>query len=105
MSLDYVVKPLDPSLYFLDPKLEKLFKTSTGIQDDEELKAHILKVQDEAYRVRYKIVFSSVDTLISSTTSLFHILAFGSSLLQGVPYWLLPRKSLMNCIYAQTCSP
>ena len=54
MSLDYVIKPLDPSLYFLDPKLEKLFKTSTGIQDDEELKAHIMKVQKEAYRVRYQ---------------------------------------------------
>jgi len=46
----YERKPLDSSLYFLEPDVARLFKASTGIQNDKALKTHILKVQEEAYR-------------------------------------------------------
>ncbi|KAF8520803.1 hypothetical protein BU17DRAFT_46301 [Hysterangium stoloniferum] len=45
----YEAVPLDESLYSLDPRLARLFKQSTGIWDEDQLKAHILKVQAEAY--------------------------------------------------------
>ncbi|KAF8592302.1 hypothetical protein K439DRAFT_1324781 [Ramaria rubella] len=47
---NYDRKPLDPSLYSVDPRLARLFKSSTGIQDDEALKVHILRIQAEAYQ-------------------------------------------------------
>ena len=43
---------LDPSLYRLGDEEAAFFKESTGIQDNEELKQHILQVQKEAYAVR-----------------------------------------------------
>ena len=48
---DYLEDPLDERLY--DPTHDELkfFKQQTGIQDDDELKAHILEVQAEAYKV------------------------------------------------------
>jgi len=49
--MSYVKVPLDPSMYYIDPRLAHLFKHSTGIQDDEQLKRHILKIQAEAYEV------------------------------------------------------
>ncbi|TBU48535.1 hypothetical protein BD309DRAFT_949327 [Dichomitus squalens] len=42
-------KPLDPSLYAPDEEEKGFMKTTTGIQDDEELKAHILAVQSKAF--------------------------------------------------------
>lgn len=54
--VNYERKPLDPSLYYLDPRLAKLFKLSTGIYDDAQLKAHILKIQEEAYSVRVLVL-------------------------------------------------
>ncbi|KIJ57167.1 hypothetical protein M422DRAFT_198577 [Sphaerobolus stellatus SS14] len=45
----YQKVPLDPSLYYIDPRLARLFKQSTGLHDDEHLKKHILKIQAEAY--------------------------------------------------------
>ncbi|KAF8520668.1 hypothetical protein JB92DRAFT_2894244 [Gautieria morchelliformis] len=47
--VNYDRKPLDASLYSIDPRLAKLLKASTGIQDDAQLKAHILRIQKEAY--------------------------------------------------------
>ncbi|KAI0003796.1 hypothetical protein BJV74DRAFT_985535 [Russula compacta] len=49
---DYYEEPLDERLY--DPTYEELkfFKQQTGIQDDDELKAHILELQAEAYKVQ-----------------------------------------------------
>jgi len=82
MSVRYDVKPLDPSLYFLDPRIANLFKASTGIQDDEELKAHILKVQEAAYRVSQG-TSHSVTTLITAPTSPTRIHAYGYSHLRG----------------------
>jgi hypothetical protein len=46
-------RPLDPDLYHLprDRDALEFFKSQTGISDDEELKKHILQVQEEAYNV------------------------------------------------------
>ncbi|KAF9240245.1 hypothetical protein BU15DRAFT_74160 [Melanogaster broomeanus] len=43
--------PLDPSLYALSPAEAAFFKATTGIDDDAALKAHIIMVQDKAYKV------------------------------------------------------
>ena len=42
---------LDESLYDPTDEESSFFKQQTGIQDDEELKAHIIQVQSEAYKV------------------------------------------------------
>ncbi|KAH7907016.1 hypothetical protein BJ138DRAFT_1161182 [Hygrophoropsis aurantiaca] len=47
----YSAPPLDESLYNLDPKAASLFKSLTGISDDQSLKEHILRVQADAYKV------------------------------------------------------
>ena len=44
--------PLDTSLYAPDEEEKAFMKTTTGIQDDEELKAHILGIQTKAFTVR-----------------------------------------------------
>ncbi|KAG2361434.1 hypothetical protein BDR07DRAFT_1409788 [Suillus spraguei] len=41
----------DTSLYSLSPKQAEFFKAQTGINDDEDLKKHILEVQAKAYKV------------------------------------------------------
>ncbi|KAI0336237.1 hypothetical protein GY45DRAFT_1316357 [Cubamyces sp. BRFM 1775] len=43
--------PLDPSLYSIEDDALEFMKASTGIQDPEELKKHILAVQEEAYAI------------------------------------------------------
>ncbi|KAI0726728.1 hypothetical protein C8Q72DRAFT_497689 [Fomitopsis betulina] len=48
---DFLVLPLDPSLYKLEEDEAAFFKQATGIPDDELLKQHILRVQVEAYEV------------------------------------------------------
>ncbi|KAH9933311.1 uncharacterized protein B0H18DRAFT_870613 [Fomitopsis serialis] len=42
---------LDESLYSLDEEESAFFKSLTGIDDDEALKQHILKVQNDAFEV------------------------------------------------------
>lgn len=42
---------VDASLYKLSPAQAAFFKTQTGIDDDEDLKRHILEVQAKAYKV------------------------------------------------------
>lgn len=42
---------LDPSLYNPQPHEIEFFKAQTGIENDEELKAHIFAVQKEAWEV------------------------------------------------------
>ena len=44
-------KALDERLYNLNDEERSFYKEQSGIQDDEELKAHILQVQAEAYKV------------------------------------------------------
>ncbi|KAK0459029.1 uncharacterized protein EV420DRAFT_1479667 [Desarmillaria tabescens] len=45
-------RPLDPSLYYVlvDDEVA-IIKSQTGIEDDEELKRHILAIQEEAYKL------------------------------------------------------
>jgi hypothetical protein len=42
---------LDESLYHLTEEERAFFKQQTGILDDDELKAHICRLQAEAYEV------------------------------------------------------
>lgn len=44
-------RALDERLYDLTDEERTFFKQQTGIQDDDELKMHILRVQAEAYKV------------------------------------------------------
>ena len=44
-------RALDERFYDLTDEERTFFKQQTGIQDDEELKTHILQVQVEAYKV------------------------------------------------------
>lgn len=46
---------LDPSLYDPSPEQVAFFNQQTGIGSDEELKAHILSVQKEAWEVRRRM--------------------------------------------------
>lgn len=43
--------PLDDDRYNLDENDHAFFKSQTGIQDDAVLKQHIIKVQNDAYKV------------------------------------------------------
>ena len=45
------IPPLDDTLYRISPEASEFFKQSTGIQDDEELKKHILTVREKAYNI------------------------------------------------------
>jgi hypothetical protein len=45
---------LDGSLYNLNEEEHTFFKQKTGIPNDDELKAHIFRVQAEAYEVRIR---------------------------------------------------
>ena len=44
-------RPLDDALYKMDEQQLEFMKKQTGIQDPEELKKHIIGVQEEAYAV------------------------------------------------------
>jgi hypothetical protein len=44
-------KALDERLYTLNDEERSFFKEQSGIQDDDELKAHFVQVQAEAYKV------------------------------------------------------
>lgn len=51
-----VVKhPLSPEFYRLTEEEIAFHKAQTGIQDDDELKKHILAVQRDAYEVRLRV--------------------------------------------------
>ncbi|KAG6899164.1 hypothetical protein C0993_012724 [Termitomyces sp. T159_Od127] len=43
--------PLDPTLYSLDANELAFFQEKTGIHDEQELKQHIIAVQEKAYEV------------------------------------------------------
>lgn len=53
---EYVAYPLDEALYTLDEEEAAFFKSQTGIDDDEELKQHILRAQKDAYEVRVAMI-------------------------------------------------
>lgn len=43
--------PLNTDVLALDADTETFFKAETGIQDTEQLRKHIVQVQEEAYKV------------------------------------------------------
>ena len=56
-----VVAPLDESLYKLEGEELEFYRRETGIQDEEQLKQHILAVQKEAYEVSRMILCDVVN--------------------------------------------
>ncbi len=50
VELDFPYNPTEEQVVF--------FKKLTGISDDEELKKHILSVQEEAWKVRSNFLFA-----------------------------------------------
>lgn len=46
---------LDGTFLELSPREEAFFKAETGIQDTEELRKHIIEVQEEAYKVSSRL--------------------------------------------------
>ncbi|KAG7448598.1 uncharacterized protein BT62DRAFT_889725 [Guyanagaster necrorhizus] len=72
--------PLRPELYSLSGDEAAFFKSETGIEDDDELKSHILTVQAEAYKIRpYPCIriFSFMRLKISRHPSYQRFLAIG----------------------------
>lgn len=51
-TLDIAKLPIDPSAYAMSGDELEFLKIQTGIQDEDELRDHIMKVQAEAYAVR-----------------------------------------------------
>lgn len=49
---DWAKQPLDPSVYNLKDDEKAFFRAQTGITSDEQLRQHILKVQEDAYKAR-----------------------------------------------------
>lgn len=74
---------LDEEYYSLDPEEASFFKTYTGIEDDQELKKHIIRVQTDAY---------AVSTVASSSTIRVGPLTYHDCLfLQIFPYNCIRR--------------
>ncbi|KAK0238174.1 hypothetical protein EDD85DRAFT_833301 [Armillaria nabsnona] len=72
--------PLRPELYGLSEDEAIFYRSQTGIEDDEELKNHILTVQAEAYKIRpYPCIriFSFLRLGISKHPSYQRFLAIG----------------------------
>jgi len=76
-------RPLDPTLLNLEEDEATFFKLLTGIQDEEELKKHIIHVQRKAYQARLNR---------NSTSSCLHVL---KTLVVGL--WIPMYPSF--CIY------
>lgn len=47
-----IKRPLDPTLLNFNEQEAQFFKSLTGIEDDEELRKHVIQVQTKAYEVR-----------------------------------------------------
>ena len=77
---------LDERLYDLSDEESSFFKQQTGIQDDDELKAHIIQVQASAYKVCNREARQSQDgnsCLGLSQNRFILTLASASSILQS----------------------
>lgn len=85
------VSQLDPNFYRPTEAEVAFFKRQTGIDDDEELKEHIIKIQHEAWDVRSKaspvhLFLPHTDSICrSSTTGVFAILDSRSNLSTAIP--------------------
>jgi hypothetical protein len=63
---------LDESLYNFTEEERTFFKQQTGISDDEELKAHICRVQAEAYEVRIAELFETSSFITAFMTEFIY---------------------------------
>lgn len=52
--------PPDGSFLVMNPETESFFKAETGIQDSEELRKHMIEVQEEAYKVSHRRSANSI---------------------------------------------
>ena len=52
--------PLDPSRYNLQGERLEFYRKATGIEDEDQLKEHILAVQKKGYEVSILMFFSIV---------------------------------------------
>ena len=50
---------LDEDWLVLDPETESFFKAETRVEDGEELRKHIIGVQEEAYKASPSVFFRS----------------------------------------------
>ncbi|TFY73288.1 hypothetical protein EWM64_g10724 [Hericium alpestre] len=72
--------PLDESLYNLNEEEVSFYKQQTGIQDDEELKRHIIAIQTEAYAV---FPFPCITTFHFAKLKISHLPAYPQLLKLG----------------------
>jgi|SRR6267154_3606906 len=84
---------LDESLYDFTEEERTFFKQQTGIPDDDELKAHILQVQAEAYEV---CIHELLNLVIAAFITYF-ILKTGLSLPLH-PFLLFRKVGPRECI-------
>ena len=82
---EFVAYPLDETLYTLGEEEIAFFKSQTGIDDEQELKRHILRVQKEAYEVplRYRGLIQLRSDAFGLTSRCSRTRASGGSHLQG----------------------
>ena len=72
-------KSLDVSFYTPDEEEKAFMKEATGIQDDEELKNHVITVQTKAFKVNIPPLYYCPKTQIHVTYSYTVIPASGYS--------------------------
>lgn len=72
--------PLDDNLYTLDEETSDFFMAQTGIQDAEELKKHLLRVQAQAYAVRSYVAPHGPTSFMRRRSSHIHAYAGSYSL-------------------------
>jgi hypothetical protein len=73
------IPAVDASLYKLTSEEAAFFKAQIGIDDDEDLKRHILEVQAKAYKVSCMQKTSPQVEKPSAVERLHHILVFTDS--------------------------
>ncbi|KAG2154062.1 hypothetical protein DEU56DRAFT_436109 [Suillus clintonianus] len=74
------IPKVDTSLYKLSPEEYVFFKAQIGIDDDEDLKKHILEIQAKAYEIApYPCIhgFAFLSVMISTYPEYEHILKLG----------------------------
>lgn len=77
------VLPLNDKYYTLDEDEKAFFKKETRIEDDDELKKHIIAVQTKAFPVCLYPYWCKEHTLIRVGKRFINILAFASSSSRG----------------------
>lgn len=72
------ILPQDDECYILDEDEKTFFKKETRIEDDNELKKHVITVQTKAYAVCFSLCRSKDYMLIRIGNRFINILAFVS---------------------------